>query len=431
MVWVLGVAPISDDDDGRRRRGSTMETERTKLIRAGASGERPGAHSWFFASGRPRSAAIAVATGSLLAVLSLVSSRASTASSGVPAGRQTRYVLRTRCVPDEVKAANANFFASDKTIVKAKLVKHNYGSPDFFEYDDGIEMEPVTYEDTGWEWDWESGRFYVDTDALDYEWGFALENSDGEILYEIGGDGNTPLLRKKCRDLVNFASPEKNHFNRLITKETGNGNKIEYVFGSCNNTCPERPFVEWPEEQRDEETQRVLADTPNELGSEFSMYGTAGTGVCQFDIFVEGDNGNPNDAYSRNRLLHFLPADYRSDVHTNSKKAPAGWTGEVYWRDSNNNKYWPTQFGPRGDTTSTHKWRVRMVLKETFVEISACDDWTDDSHCEVKSQDPYFSGQTYEDITGVGMTPGYSENLIPGSCDFYAVRGGPKKNLNF
>ena len=372
---------------------------------------------------------LAVAVASFLATLLVVDGLERRAGAALGArGANTTYVVRTRCISDAVKAKRPDFFRDDAVITGARLVRHNRGEDDFFSWDEGLVMDPVTYEMTGWEWDWEDGRYVVVTDEVNWEWGFALENNHSEHFYEIGRR-DSPLFRgdRWCRAVVKYGR----FFNRLVRRDAGYGRKIDYVFGSCDRTCPEIPFVEWPASAREAETQRVLEDTPNELGSEFSMYGTSGNGVCQFDIFVEGDDGNPNNPYSQNRLLHFLPADSRADVHTNSKKAPASWTGEVYWRDASNNKYWPSQFGPRGDTSSTKKWRVRMLLKETNIEIYACDDWIDNDSCELKSTDPYFNGQTYADITGVGMTPGYASNLIPGDCDFFAIRAGPKKNLNY
>ena len=372
---------------------------------------------------------VAVAIGACAATLGALGAiGARVARTGADAGERTTYVVRTRCISDAVRAKRPEFFADGATITGARLVRHNLREDDFFEWDSGLVMEPVTYEMTGWEWDWEDGRYVVETADVNWEWGFALENDRGEHFYEIG-KRDSPMFRgdRWCRAVVKYGS----FFNRLVTRDAGYGEKIDYVFGSCQRTCPEIPFMEWPLAARERETQRVLEDTPNELGSEFSMYGTAGTGVCQFDIFVEGDDGNPDNLYTRNRLLHFLPADSRADVHTNSKKAPASWTGEVYWLDASGNKYWPTQFGPRGDRSSDKKWRVRMVLKETAIEIYACDDWLDNDSCELKSTDPYFNGQNYADITGVGMTPGYASNLIPGDCDFFAKRAGPQKNLNY
>lgn len=343
-------------------------------------------------------------------------------------GKKTSFILRTRCISQHVKSSNPHFFREGAVITGAKVVRHNRDAKDFFSWNEGLPMSPVTTKDTGWEWDWETGRFKLETSDVNWEWGFALENNFGEHLYEVGSVGS-PLFKlstRTCRAVVKYGR----FFNRLLASDKGYGSKISYVFGSCRSQCPEIPFVEWSAEDRNMETQRVLEDTPNELGSEFAMYGTAGKGVCQFDIFIAGDNGNPDDPYSRNRLLHFLPADSRGDVHTNSKKHPGLWTGEVYWL-KDNKKYWPSQFGPTNDGSSTMQWRVRMVLKETYVEISACDDWTDDSKCEVKSKDPYFSGTSYRDINGEGMTSGYDTNYIAGQCDFYAIRAGPKKNLNY
>jgi len=368
----------------------------------------------------------AVAT---LATLFLVAppdaARGLLANIGIGGAGRTRYILRTRCVPESLKSANPTFFGAGANLTGAFVTRHNLGSDSFFPaYERGMVMTPVTYDMTGYEWDWEEGRFALEVPegALDNEWGFALQNAAGEVLYENGGDAASPLWGSTCRDIIRWDSPTKQWFNRFMGRE--DTRKIEYVFGGCDNTCPERSFNDWSDFQREVATKEVMDNTPNEVGSEFTMYGYAGDGVCQFDILVPG-HYDPNDQYSQNRILHFAPADRRDYVHTNARK-DHHWSGEKNWPGG-----WP--FGPKNDPTSKAEWRVKIVLKQDTLELSSCTSWEDDSTCVVKANDAYQFGYSPSDISGVQTAMGYEDNYLrsDGKCDFYAKRPGAQKNPHF
>jgi hypothetical protein len=395
--------------------------ETTALLRDPKMSSR----AWTSATLRRVAAGAAVAAVATLGVLSSPEvTRAVKSSLGLTAG-QTRYLLRTRCMSDDVKAANPGFFREGTSVSGAMLVRHNLGSDSFFPaYEAGMQMTPLTFDITGYEWDWEEGRFFIDlpTGTLDNEWGFALVNTEGEVFYEVGSGADAPLWGQTCRDLVRWDSPTDQWFNRLMSFEATD--KIEYVFGSCDTTCPEREFNDWTDEQRRQITEQVKENTPNEVGSEFTMYGYAGDGVCQFDILVPGHE-SATDQYSQNRIMHWAPSDSRGYVHTNARK-DHHWSGEKNWPGG-----WP--FGPVNDPSSRQEWRVKILLKETTLESSACLSWTDDSTCVVKSNEPYEFGYRPSDISGIQTAQGYAENYLPsdGNCDFYAKYPGAQKNPDF
>ena len=88
----------------------------------------------------------------------------------------------TSCIDDRVRAlAPAGFF--DAPIVDARVVHHNYetyGPEHFFAWESGYRTtffaDPSAY----------GSGFKVTTDAIDWEFGFALKNANGVEWYEIG-----------------------------------------------------------------------------------------------------------------------------------------------------------------------------------------------------------------------------------------------------
>ena len=346
----------------------------------------------------------------------------------------TTYVVRTRRIDEYVKSTNPGFFRVGTSIEGAMTVRHDLNSPSFFPaYEAGLTMTPVTYEMTGYEWDWEEGRFAIELpeNTLTNEWEFALVNNFGEVFYEIGSGNGARLWRQTCRDLIRWDSLTEQWFNRFATSE--NATKVEYVFGGCESTCPEREFTNWSAEQRALATREVKANSPNQVGSEFTMYGYAGDGICQFDILVPGNEPtpkqirvNPDQAqYFQNRIMHWAPADFRGDVRTNARNDHK-WSGAKTWPGA-----WP--FGAINDPTSRDEWRVRIIHHEDTIEFQACTSWSDDSTCETKANDAYEFGYRTGDISGVQTAIGYPQNLLrsDGQCDFYARIPGSQKNPSY
>ena len=95
---------------------------------------------------------------------------------GSPAAT-VNFKLHTQCLSREVKIANPNFWYSG--IEGGYVVKHNYQSDDFFNSANAIPMN------RGQIGDGEYG-YTLTTDQVDWEWGFALKNNDGQWYYDIG-----------------------------------------------------------------------------------------------------------------------------------------------------------------------------------------------------------------------------------------------------
>jgi len=141
---------------------------------------------------------------------------------GSPAAT-VNFKLHTQCLSREVKIANPNFWYSG--IEGGYVVKHNYQSDDFFNSANAIPMN------RGQIGDGEYG-YTLTTDQVDWEWGFALKNNDGQWYYDIGVAGaTTPLAGQSCTQMY------WPYFNRVIVAE-GTRDNVEYIFSECVETCP-------------------------------------------------------------------------------------------------------------------------------------------------------------------------------------------------
>ena len=129
--------------------------------------------------------------------------------------------LYTQCKPTEVKREGGEFWFS--AITGAYLVRHNYGSPDFFGPATKIRMERRELGDGIY-------GYELTTNRVDWEYGFELVNANGEKFREIGSD--TILQRENCT--VRYGV----YFNRHMTYHKGE-TTIGAVFGDCGEVCPE------------------------------------------------------------------------------------------------------------------------------------------------------------------------------------------------
>ena len=142
--------------------------------------------------------------------------------------RATRtFTLHTQCMDRETKLGLAEFFYTGAP--EGYLVRHNYASSSFFERDHALKMERVVLES-------EERAWRVTTNDVNFEYGFAFRNPvTGDWRREIGSY-HSPLAREPC--IQRYGT----YFNRVVTLEEDSTN-IDYVYGSCNKTCPEG-FVE-------------------------------------------------------------------------------------------------------------------------------------------------------------------------------------------
>ena len=134
------------------------------------------------------------------------------------------FVVRTFCKTDALKLNYADFWVDGEK--EAYVVHHDYGSTSFFDSGNGIKMERVVINATTGE-----RGYRVETDAVDFEYGFAMKNlKTGAWLYEIGKGSEAMLYNEPC--VQQYGS----YFNRVRTIEP-DPNDITYVFGTCDARC--------------------------------------------------------------------------------------------------------------------------------------------------------------------------------------------------
>ena len=135
---------------------------------------------------------------------------------------QTTFTLRSQCKTAEVKSRYPDFFVSGTN--EAYVVKHNYGSHNFFKEEDAVRMNRVKLSDSEY-------GYRVATSDVNFEFGFAFKNAVTEDwLWEIGKDDSL-LAAKNCTQKYG------SYFNRVRTLEE-NPSQITYLFGSCEHECP-------------------------------------------------------------------------------------------------------------------------------------------------------------------------------------------------
>jgi hypothetical protein len=134
------------------------------------------------------------------------------------------YVLHTYCKSDELKENYGDFWLDGEK--EAYVVHHNYGTQNWFAKETAIKMErDIINTVTG-----ERG-YRLNSDAVDFEFGFALRNAKtDEWIYEIGKGSEAPLFNEPC--VQQYGS----YFNRVRTSQP-DPNNIEYVMGQCDKQC--------------------------------------------------------------------------------------------------------------------------------------------------------------------------------------------------
>lgn len=244
------------------------------------------------------------------------------------------YTLHVGC-----ENAEGGFFDD---IQEARIVRHGYGEHDFFEWESGLVMNKVNL------FPGDAATFSLDTDGVNWEWGFAVKNSQGEIRYEIGTalDG-APLARNDL--CANSFGPYNNRIIGWDSRLTPEPGYIDYVFGSCARNCiPTGDPHSWSDAERSKNTAKMLANPPRGLGSSFKMYGVAGKGWCTVNIHTQ--RGNSDDI-----MLVFNPRpvnrNIAMDTGTGCTPAVTDPNGQCNW--AGNLEYIPWNDAEMGVVQST------------------------------------------------------------------------------
>ena len=151
--------------------------------------------------------------------------RAPEANERVGAKTPTTFILYTQCKPDHVKQLGGDFWF--ERLAGAYLVRHNYGSGSFFEKAQRLHMQRAELEDGIY-------GYTLTTDQVDWEYGFELENANGNTFLEIGKvNESEPTLLQRESCVQRYGE----YFNRVLTNEK-EPNTVSYVFGNCTTECP-------------------------------------------------------------------------------------------------------------------------------------------------------------------------------------------------
>lgn len=151
------------------------------------------------------------------------------------AGAERTFVVYDHCVGDDVREEGFKRDFWNAARSGARIVHHNYGrssADEFFKYDRGVELRRMEIADGLYAWT-------TTTRAVDWEWGVALGNAEGDTFYEIGSNDEhrrkkPPLALEANNDCVQRYGE---YFNRVVTHEK-NPREVSYVFGSCETKCP-------------------------------------------------------------------------------------------------------------------------------------------------------------------------------------------------
>ena len=242
--------------------------------------------------GRGRARALGLGAFVLMGVVASVGRRGAREGDATYEGNlgTARFELDLRCIDEKYKKKHAAFFnAVDPQwnhgtpgIRSAAVVHHDYPfasaalpMTDWFSWDTGIEMTPFA---DG------SARFYVETDRVNWEYGFAIKNAIGEVLYEIGADREPAKVfstkihknNTSVRGGTGCFQKYGSHYNRVRTLDASRANP-SYSYGRCEETCPPRALG------CEQSTVPVNCPSGQVISVVSASYGRQDTTTCNFD----------------------------------------------------------------------------------------------------------------------------------------------------
>jgi hypothetical protein len=148
-----------------------------------------------------------------------------------PNGPTRTFTVYDHCLSDVAREEGfaRDFWTSPRA--GARIVRHNYETSAFFEYDDGVELSRVEIADGLYAWK-------ATTTRVDWEFGFALANDAGQQFYDIGAWQPNQLRNIPPLAVAGETCVQKYgaYFNRVMTQEVDPSN-VSYVFGTCEREC--------------------------------------------------------------------------------------------------------------------------------------------------------------------------------------------------
>lgn len=194
----------------------------------------------------------------------------------------------------------------------------------------------------------------MQTNVPNWEYGFALKNDAGELLYEIGNGGHNarkhrvptaPLFHED--ECTNAYGGFHNRMAPMDVMKTPTPGFVDVRFGSCHHDCiPRGEYWDWPTVSKQRMTNVMRTNPPKGLGAKFTMFGTNKQGVCTMNI--HNQNGQYDDI-----MIHVDPRPTESKSIIDFKTA-GKWAGDYSgWRT----QAWDTKaLGPTAENDATKKW---------------------------------------------------------------------------
>jgi len=322
-----------------------------------------------------------------------------------------QYNLHLGCEDDVVKSRSGNFWTSP--VVEARLVYHNYQQDDFFSWENGIPMQKVNI------YPGDSQTWAVDTNVPDWEYGFALKNAAGQILYEIGDDkmedmpsSTAPLFQQKeCTNMYGM------HHNRMAPLDVANSTRAGYVdttFGSCRNDCVlEGDPWEWSAADKERMTEVMKNNPPKGLGSSFMMYGTTSPGVCTLNLYAQAGCGISTDDI----VLHADPRPNQNKMIFDFLTC-GHWSGDYSgWRT----QAWTSmpEVGPANEQATDTKWKYTYEYTANGLQVEIESSTTAKRNLILA---PWLSSNPYDRVRSiaVGWNPAFHAHST-GTCQLAPI----------
>lgn len=268
---------------------------------------------------------------------------------GMPGtGTAMTHTLHVGCESARVKSFNPSFWTSE--IVEARIVKHDYDTDNgrsgasFFKWEDGLVMNNLNNLQPG-----DTATFELQTNDLNYEYGYALKNANGDIHYEIGTVDAAPLGGATGTCTTGFGK----YHNRIITHDWNRSEALGFIdatFGECKPNCmPENPDSpwDWSAEDRAKATQVMKTQPPTGLNARFMMFGVNSGGICTLNLHTQ--RGSCDDI-----LVHFDPRPKTNNFITDNLRCGV-WQGQYV--------YLPWSTSEMGSTQENDDTRWKFVFQ--------------------------------------------------------------------
>jgi hypothetical protein len=335
------------------------------------------------------------------------------------------YTLHMGCESDALKSVFPDFFGAGATITEVRIVHHNYNTGAFFEWHDGIVMQASNL------FPGDTSTWTATTAELNWEWGFALKNSNGQVLREIGPNKYNSAKIRDLPDKVLTASDScvtshGGYINRIITidalrhTERSPAGFVDFTFGACRESCaPEGEPHRWTQAERNLMTNVLEAQPPRGLGFSYMMYGWNNLGVCTMNLKANRSPPDDPDRVCNDYVIHFdpRPMNFGNARFITDDKRCEDW--QYAYAPANDQSWWwkTDKLGPVEENDPNFEWRIDFKYTAPGLEIRM------GANREYYNIFPWSGDSGVDAITDIilGFNANYHRSGVPGTCYLSAV----------